>query len=79
MSQREVNAIVGRLSLRAPQAESLARLARAIEASPAMLKHGRDEQDMQAVLAACRAQFKTLQDFERNFPSLCFALATGVG
>jgi type III restriction enzyme len=79
MSQREVNAIVGRLSLRAPQAESLARLSRAIDASPAMLKHGRDEQDMQAVLAACRAQFKTLQDFERDFPSLCFALATGVG
>jgi hypothetical protein len=49
MSQREVNAIVGRPSLRATQAESLARLARAIEASTAMLKHGSDEQDWQAM------------------------------
>ena len=26
-----------------------------------------------------KAQFPTLQDFERDFPSMCFALATGVG
>ena len=38
MSQREVNAISGRLSLRPPQTESLAKLASAIEASPAMLQ-----------------------------------------
>ena len=38
MSQREVNAITGRLSLRPPQSESLAKLASAIEASPAMLR-----------------------------------------
>jgi hypothetical protein len=25
------------------------------------------------------AEFPTLEDFEREFPSLCFALATGVG
>lgn len=35
MSQREVNAIAGRLSLRAPQTESLAKLANAIEDAPA--------------------------------------------
>lgn len=29
--------------------------------------------------AALSAQFSTLSDFEREFPSLCFALATGVG
>jgi type III restriction enzyme len=79
VSQREVNAITGRLSLRAPQSESLAKLANAIEASAAMLKHDRDAADVAAILATLKTQFPTLQDFERDFPSLCFALATGVG
>jgi type III restriction enzyme len=79
MSQREVNAITGRLSLRAPQTESLAKLASAIEAAPAMLQHDREAADVVAVLNALKGQFPTLQDFERDFPSLCFALATGVG
>jgi type III restriction enzyme len=79
MSQREVNAITGRLSLRAPQSESLSRLARAIEAAPAMLQHDREASEVAGVLTALKAQFPTLQDFEREFPSLCFALATGVG
>lgn len=79
MSQREVNAIAGRLSLRAPQAESLARLARAIEATPLTLKHDRESAEVADVLNLLQQQFATLQDFERDFPSLCFALATGVG
>ena len=79
MSQREVNAISGRLSLRPPQSESLAKLASAIEASPAMLRPDRDAADVGAILATLKAQFPKLQDFEREFPSLCFALATGVG
>ncbi|PKO61282.1 MAG: type III restriction endonuclease subunit R [Betaproteobacteria bacterium HGW-Betaproteobacteria-18] len=79
MSQREVNAIAGRLSLRPPQTESLTKLASAIEAAPAMLQHDRDAADVAAILATLKAQFSTLQDFERDFPSLCFALATGVG
>ena len=79
MSQREVNAITGRLSLRAPQHESLKQLASAIEAAPAMLKHDRDDAEVAAVLKALKGLFPTLQDFEREFPSLCFALATGVG
>ena len=79
MSQREVNAIAGRLSLRPPQTESLAKLASAIEASPAMLQPNRDAADVAAILATLKNQFPTLQDFERDFPSLCFALATGVG
>jgi type III restriction enzyme len=79
MSQREVNAIAGRLSLRPPQTESLTKLASAIEAAPAMLQHDRDAADVAAILATLKAQFPTLQDFERDFPSLCFALATGVG
>jgi type III restriction enzyme len=79
MSQREVNAITGRLSLRAPQHESLKQLASAIEAAPDMLKHERDEAEVATVLQALKGLFPTLQDFEREFPSLCFALATGVG
>jgi len=79
VSQREVNNIAGRLSLRPPQSESLAKLASAIEASPAMLQPNRDAADVAAILATLKAQFPKLQDFEREFPSLCFALATGVG
>ena len=79
MSQREVNAITGRLSLRAPQHESLKQLANAIEAAPAMLLRERDDADVAAVLEALKGLFPTLQDFERDFPSLCFSLATGVG
>jgi type III restriction enzyme len=79
MSQREVNAITGRLSLRAPQYESLKQLASAVEAAPDMLKHDRDAAEVAAVLQALKGLFPMLQDFERDFPSLCFALATGVG
>ena len=79
MSQREVNAITGRLSLRPPQSESLAKLASAIEASPAMLRPNRDAADVAAILHTLKGLFPTLQDFERDFPSMCFALATGVG
>ena len=73
---RTLNAISGRLSLRPPQALSLERLAHALEASPAMLDPARS---LDSVLRALKAEFPTLQDFERGFPSLCFALATGVG
>jgi type III restriction enzyme len=76
MSEREQNLVTGRLSLRSPQAESLAKLARALNAAPAMLGH---ERDASAILSTLKAEFPTLEDFEREFPSLCFALATGVG
>lgn len=76
MSARVLNHITGRLSLRPPQAESLARLKQALDAAPEMLAH---DQDVSAILATLKAQFPTLDDFEREFPSLCFALATGVG
>lgn len=71
----------GRLSLRPPQSESLARLAAALKAAPEMLGH---ERDLSAVLSSLKAVFAekapSLEDFEqRDFPSLCFALATGVG
>jgi type III restriction enzyme len=74
--QRTLNAVTGRLSLRAPQALSLEYLARALDAAPAMMQR---ERTLDAVLATLKAEFPTLQDFEREFPSLCFALATGVG
>ena len=39
MNARVLNHINGRLSLRPPQAESLSRLVRALEAAPEMLGH----------------------------------------
>jgi type III restriction enzyme len=76
MNARVQNAVTGRLSLRPPQAESLAKLVRAIESAPGLLGH---DQDVTAILSTLKAEFPTLGDFEREFPSLCFALATGVG
>jgi type III restriction enzyme len=76
MKARVLNAVTGRLSLRTPQAESLSKLVRALEAAPELLGH---ERDVSAILSTLKAEFPTLEDFEREFPSLCFALATGVG
>ena len=76
MSIRTQSYINGRLSLRAPQAESLAKLKQALDAAPEMAQKDRD---VAAVLNTLKAEFSTLEDFEREFPSLCFALATGVG
>ncbi|HBO7081889.1 TPA: DEAD/DEAH box helicase family protein [Pseudomonas aeruginosa] len=76
MSARVLHAVTGRLSLRPPQAESLIKLARALDAAPELLGH---ERDVSAILSTLKAEFSTLEDFEREFPSLCFALATGVG
>nr|WP_309592504.1 DEAD/DEAH box helicase family protein [Moraxella osloensis] len=76
MSNPTQHYINGRLSLRAPQAESLDKLVQALTASPEMLDHDRD---VNAILETLKAEFSTLEDFEREFPSLCFALATGVG
>lgn len=76
MSIKTQNYINGRLSLRAPQAESLAKLKQALDAAPEMAQKDRD---VAAVLNTLKAEFSTLEDFEREFPSLCFALATGVG
>ncbi len=75
-STRAFHHVSGRLSLRPPQSESLSRLVRAIESSPELLSQ---ERDVSAILSTLKAEFTTLEDFEREFPSLCFALATGVG
>jgi len=69
--------IFQRLSLRAPQRESLEALVTSIEATHGeMLQPGRD---VVAMLEILKKEFPTLKSFERDFPSLCFALATGVG
>lgn len=75
-SSRIQHHVSGRLSLRPPQAESLGRLDQALSAAPEMLEH---QQNVPVILNTLKAQFPTLESFERDFPSLCFALATGVG
>lgn len=69
-----VNAISGRLSLRDPQRHSLEILARVAEIIPP-----RKNADITAALEVIKSEYPSVTDFEREFPSLCFALATGVG
>ncbi|MCG8270199.1 DEAD/DEAH box helicase family protein [Aquamicrobium sp. NLF2-7] len=71
---RHVNSIAGRLSLRPPQRQSLEILDRITEIVPP-----RKGAELDAALAAIQSEFPGVTDFEREFPSLCFALATGVG
>src|SRR5438045_390472 len=71
---RHVNSIAGRLSLRPPQRESLEILARICEIAPPA-----KDADRAAALAAIQSEYPSVTDFEREFPSACFALATGVG
>ena len=75
-----VRSVSGRLSLREPQAESLRRLHWAVDQVPALRDaKARSPEELKAMLEALKGRFPTLSDFERDFPSLCFALATGVG
>lgn len=74
MMRADVNAIGNRMSLRAPQREGLAILDRITDLVP--LTRGAD---LTAALDAIREEFPSVEEFERAFPSLCFALATGVG
>jgi type III restriction enzyme len=71
---RHVNAIAGRLSLRLPQRRSLEILHRITEIAPPGKSASVEDQ-----LAVIRSEYPSVTDFEREFPSLCFALATGVG
>jgi len=69
-----VNTIANRLSLRPPQRISLEILARICDIIS--LEKGAD---VAQTLKVVQSEFSTVTDFERDFPSLCFALATGVG
>jgi type III restriction enzyme len=75
-----VTAIVNRLSLRDPQKESLEVIDRACDILRLEQRSRlRDPIDLSQVLAKVTNVFPSVSDFEREFPSLCFALATGVG
>lgn len=77
--KRAVTQITQRLSLRKPQAEALRRLDDIVD----LIAPTKDT-DVDAARDAVRAVYgklddATFEDFERRFPSVCFALATGVG
>ncbi len=72
------HAIANRLSLRQPQRDSLEILDRICDLLP-LAKNPDTDTATQQALDAIRAEFPSVTDFERDFPSLCFALATGVG
>ena len=74
MAIQHINSISNRLSLRPPQRDSLELLARVCE----IIELSKDA-DPVAALTAIKSEFPTVEDFEREFPSLCFAIATGVG
>lgn len=71
---QHVNAISGRLSLRLPQRQSLEILSRLCDLLPLD-----KDADADTAMKAIASEYPTVSDFEREFPSLCFALATGVG
>jgi type III restriction enzyme len=73
-AKQQLWAIANRLSLRQPQRDSLEILDKVCE----LLPLSKDTDAAQA-LKAIRSAFPSVTDFEREFASLCFALATGVG
>jgi len=66
--------IKNRLSLRQPQADSLEILDK-LAAVLALVKGANSATELDKV----RKLYSTCTDFERDFPSVCFSLATGVG
>jgi len=73
-AKQQLWAIANRLSLRAPQRESLEILDQVCELIP--LAKGTDTAE---ALKSIQSLAPSVKDFEREFVSLCFALATGVG
>ncbi|SFZ83463.1 Type III restriction enzyme, res subunit [Devosia enhydra] len=72
--QRHLRQISQRLSLRAPQEKSLqilANLVQAVEFDKTL--------DPDLALAEIQKLYPSVTAFEREFPSVCFAIATGVG
>lgn len=74
MSDRTFRMVSQRLSLRKPQANSLEILADVLSRVELA-----KECDAAAALDIIRDAYPSVESFERDFPSLCFALATGVG
>ena len=76
-----VSNIKQRLSLREPLAEALAVVAKLAEAlelkKPANVLD--DAEYLKQELAKAKAVCPTCQDFERDFPSFAFSIATGIG
>lgn len=66
--------IKNRLSLRKPQSESLEILQKITD-----ILGLKNNVDVDGELVKIRALYPTCSDFERDFPSVCFSLATGVG
>ncbi len=71
---RHLDNVSSRLSLRPPQRTALEILAGVADLFPL-----HKDTDPAAALAAIQKTYPGVSDFEREFPSLCFALATGVG
>ncbi|MFC1502941.1 DEAD/DEAH box helicase family protein [Pseudomonadota bacterium] len=71
---KKANQISARLSLRDPQDESLRILCNVLD-QMALSK----DPDLSHWLQVLQESYSSVKDFERDFPSLCFALATGVG
>ena len=71
---RVSQSIKNRLSLRQPQADSLNILAELVDMLPL-----KECNDLPTELEKVKGRYPTCTDFERDFPSICFALATGVG
>lgn len=69
-----VNSISGRLSLRSPQRQSLEILHRIMDIVPPY-----KDTDLNKALKVIQSEYPSVIEFEREFTSLCFALATGVG
>lgn len=72
--QRTVNFLSNQLSLRKPQRDSLQILSEVLS----QLDLSKDP-NLSHWLTTIQQQYPTVKAFERAFPSLCFALATGVG
>ena len=78
--QYDLDVIGGRMSLRKPQREALSRLDKILSCVEL------DKPDETGVLSQCKEKLTAVHelypictDFERDFFSLAFALATGVG
>lgn len=72
---RIANQINNRLSLRPPQTRSLEILSELVNGENNILQVATIEEKLHTI----KSKFPTCVDFERDFPSICFALATGVG